>query len=156
MIYRFLRTRVTIARSHNTLRGWLWRHNQNVNKASETGKACHLIVIYQLIVSCKNETMYALSWWTVCNALTWFFVYVYFPNFAREINTKITFLFAHKQFVTTVDIIFSIHSRSGNRMLSNKTHWLIFGVLVINTHWLPLLFICGCSWVDTSLSLWVS
>ena len=51
----------------------LWRHQQNENRASETLGRCEkivsFIVIYEFVMSCKNNFMYVLPWRTV-SALT--------------------------------------------------------------------------------------
>ena len=95
----------------------LWRHQQNENRASETRVRCVnivvFIVIHGFVISCKNWIMYVLSRYSrelfLCSLEC--YLGVFFPRcFAtRKINTKITFSWALKQFVTRVHTLFSIY-----------------------------------------------
>ena len=103
-----------LSRYYDIISNGLWRHQQNEDRASETQAWCVTIVVFIVIygfVMSWNKIKYVLSWQTV-SALTRVFFFVYFPRcFAtREINTKITLLWALKQFVTRVRTLFSIYS----------------------------------------------
>ena len=85
----------------------LWRHQQNENRASETRGRCVkivvLIVIYVFVMPCKK-------WNNVCDELflcsleCYFGVYFTSCFATWEINTKISLLWALKQFVTWVHV----------------------------------------------------
>ena len=70
----------------------LWRHQQNVNWASETRrrfvKIVVFIVIYGFVMSCKNIMMYALSWRTVVCALTRVLIWCLFPSLMCNMGNK--------------------------------------------------------------------
>ena len=91
----------------------LCRHQQNVNRASETRgryvKIVVFIVIDGFVLSCKKyEIMYVLFWRTLY-ALTrvLFFVLICCAN--RDINIKTIVSWVHKAFATRVHTLFYIY-----------------------------------------------
>ena len=104
----------------------LWRHQQNVNRASETRRRRVKIVVLSLFMdsSCRlrNKIIYALSWRTVYALTRVLFFGVYFHRCCttRTINANITLSRAHKQFTTRVHVIFSMYStRKGSNFEEN-------------------------------------
>ena len=92
----------------------LWRHQPNVNRASETrGRCVKIVALTSFLDSLclRNEILYILSWRTVY-ALRECYFGVYLPCWfvTREMNTKITLSWAHKQFATRVQSLFYICS----------------------------------------------
>ena len=56
----------------DVISNWLWRHQQNENRASETRGRCERSFLSSFMDSLcrvRNKIMYVLSWWTV-SALT--------------------------------------------------------------------------------------
>ena len=99
-------------------------HQQNVKRASETRGLCvNILVLGSFMDSLcrgRNEIMYVLLWRTVY-ALTRVLFWCLFPLLLRnEINTKITLLWAHKQFATRVHTLFSINRHWFIQRLSTK------------------------------------
>ena len=97
----------------------------------------------------RNKLMYVLSWWTV-SVLTQVFFGIYFPHcFATwEINTKITLLWALKQFITRVDTLFTIwlyHQYA--ILLSKRPLETSFNKIMTKTFALNETHSCSCSWV---------
>ena len=91
----------------------LWRHQQNVKRASETRgdvwRSSFLTSFMDSLCRVRNKIIYALLRRTVY-ALECYFG-VYFPRCCatREINTKITLSWAHKKFPTRVHTLFYIY-----------------------------------------------
>ena len=69
----------------------LWRHQQNINPASEAQGWCVKIVVFIIILlslwHVRNEIMYVLSWQTVF-ALTWVLFWCLFPLLLRNLGNK--------------------------------------------------------------------
>ena len=93
---------------------WLWRHQQNIKRASETRGLCVKILVLASFMDSlcrvRNEIMYVLLWRTVY-ALTQVLFWCLFPSsviLVFIINTKITLSWAHKQFATRVHTLFSM------------------------------------------------
>ena len=80
---------------HCNARNILWRHQHNVNRASDTRgwfvKIVILTVTYGFVMSCKKWNNVLLSWQTI-SVLTPVLFWCIFPRCCanREINTKIT------------------------------------------------------------------
>ena len=94
----------------------LWRHQQNVKRATETRGWCvKILVLAQFMDSLchvRNKIMYVLLWRTVYVLTRVLFWCLFSPRCCttREINTKITLSWAHKQFPTWVHTLFSMGS----------------------------------------------
>ena len=98
----------------------LWRHQQQENRASETRGPCVKIVIY-----CDELFLWSL---------VGYFGIRFQRCFAtREINTKITLLWALKQFVTRVHTSFSMY------LISSLMRYTSLPRSIINT-------IAGVEW----------
>ena len=93
----------------------LWRHHQNIKRASETWGWCVKILVLASFMDSlcrvRNKIMYVLLWRTVY-ALTRVLFWCLFPSLLRNSGNKnqITLSWAHKQFATRVHTLFSIHS----------------------------------------------
>ena len=96
----------------------LWRHQQNVKRARHsTGIMCEdprFSVIYGFVMSCKKlDNVCTLVTNCLCTHSSVILVFISCTVCAtREINTKITLLWAHKQFATRVHTLFSIYPYS--------------------------------------------
>ena len=86
----------------------LWRHQQNENVRLRHGDD---MLRSSFLSSCRvrNKVMYVLSW-RIASVLTRVSFWHFFPRCeaTREINIKITFSWALKQFTTRVHTLFSI------------------------------------------------
>ena len=84
----------------------LRRHQQNVNRASETWDRCVKIVVLSpytdSLCRVRNKIMNVLSWHTDYAHTRIHVVYFLICCATREINTRITLSWAHKQFATRI------------------------------------------------------
>ena len=100
----------------DVIRNRLWRHQQYVNRASETRGLCVKTVILSSFMDSLccvgSRIMYALTSWAVY-ALTRLRVLFWclFPSLLCNlgINTKITLSWAHRQFATQIHTLFYIY-----------------------------------------------
>ena len=96
----------------------LWRHQQNIKRARHsTGIMCEdprFSVIYGFVMSCKKlDNVCTLVTNCLCTHSSVILVFISCTVCAtREINTKITLSWAHKQFATRVHTLFSIYPYS--------------------------------------------
>ena len=105
----------------------LWRHQQNVKRASETrgwhAKILVFSVVYGFVVLCKKYSCELFMRSLEC------YFGDYFPGCCatREINTKITLSWAHKQFATWVHTLFYIYScisvKNVDAVFTNVARW---------------------------------
>ena len=113
------RVRCHLSRVHFTIVRSLWCHRQssvtpsaNVKPASETRWWCVKVLVFMYVLLCRTR-------FYVCTLVTNFlcahssvilvFISFLLRNSGREINTKITFSWAHKQFATQVHTFFYIY-----------------------------------------------
>ena len=81
----------------DVISNWLWRHQQNGNRAGETRWRCVKIVVLWSFMD------------SLCRVRNVILVFIFPRCFTtREINTTITLSWALKQFVTQVHTLFSI------------------------------------------------
>ena len=71
----------------DVISNWLWRHQQNENRASETRGRSFLSSLIDSLYRVRNEIMYVLSWRTVC-ALTRMLFWCLFPSVLRNSGNK--------------------------------------------------------------------
>ena len=100
----YSRDRVTIVWS-------LWRHQENVDRASDgvyVWRSSFLSSFMDSLCRVRNRIIYVLSWWIFFHSLD-------SPRgfSTREVNTKITLSWAQKQFATRVHTLFSIYPYQG-------------------------------------------
>ena len=94
----------------------LWRHQQNVLRASETRGWCVKILVLgsfmDSLCRVRNKMMYVLLWRTVSGSLECYFG-VYYPRCftTREINAKITLSWALKTRHSSTYIILYVFYR---------------------------------------------
>ena len=91
-----------------------WRHQQTVDRVSETlGRCVKIVIVASFMDSLyrvRDNTIYVLSCRTVY-ALTRVLIWCLLPWLLRnwKINAKIALTWAHKQFATRVHILFYIY-----------------------------------------------
>ena len=108
----------------------LWRHQQNVKWAKESrGRRVKILVfnvIYGFIMSCKKNNVCTLVTNRLCAHSSVILVFISIVAATREINTKITLSWAHKQFATRVNTLFYVYSWDMPRPLWHLLQYVLY------------------------------